>query len=47
MLNEFDSADDAGILPEEISREELLGRGFIDKSVWARISVVIAGPAAN
>lgn len=47
MLNEFDSADDAGILPEGVSREELSGRGFVDKSVWARISVVIAGPAAN
>ena len=47
MLNEFDSADDAGILPEGVSREELAGRGFTDKSVWARISVVIAGPVAN
>ena len=47
MLSEFDSADDAGILPEGVSREELAGRGFTDKSVWARISVVAAGPAAN
>lgn len=47
MLNEFESADDAGILPEGISREETEGKGFVEQPVWARISVVAAGPVAN
>lgn len=47
MLSEFDSADDAGMLPEGISKEDTKGKGFTDKGVFARISVVAAGPAAN
>lgn len=47
MLNEFESADEAGILPEGVNREETEGKGFSEQPVWARISVVAAGPAAN
>ena len=47
MLSEFDGADDAGMLPEGVTKEDVQGKGFTDKSVFARISVVAAGPAAN
>lgn len=47
MLGEFDSADDAGILPEGVSKEDTKGKGFAEQSVFARISVVAAGPIAN
>ncbi len=47
MLNEFDSAEEAGVLPEGMSKEEADERGFINKSVWARIATVAAGPVFN
>ena len=46
MLSEFDGADDAGMLPEGVTKEDVQGKGFTDKSVFARISVVAAGPAS-
>ena len=47
MLNEFDSAEEAGVLPEGMTKEEADERGFINKSVWARIVTVAAGPVFN
>lgn len=47
MLNEFESADEAGMLPENVTEEVAKDRGFVNQSVWARIAVVAAGPIFN
>ena len=47
MLNEFEGAEDSGMAPQGLSKEEAERRGFSSKPVWARIVTVAAGPVFN